>query len=67
VPDNNFLLTPSEIAGAEKLPATQEESATLALGAMYRHGGTGYMLEQGTKPGAISLILEANPLAMLGW
>lgn len=25
------------------------------------------MLEQGTKPSTISLVLMSNPLAMLGW
>jgi hypothetical protein len=37
------------------------------MGNRYLYGGTGYMLEQGTKPGAISLVLESNPLAMLAW
>ncbi|KAK4033180.1 putative epoxide hydrolase [Parachaetomium inaequale] len=64
---NNFLLTPSERAGVAHLPVTQVENATLALGDAYLYGGTGYMLEQGTKPGAISLVLMSNPLAMLGW
>jgi hypothetical protein len=64
---NNFLLTPSEKAGVAHLPVTEAENATLALANAYVYGGTGYMLEQGTKPGAISLVLMSNPLAMLGW
>ncbi|KAK4156497.1 putative epoxide hydrolase [Chaetomidium leptoderma] len=64
---NNFLLTPSEKAGVANLPVTPEENATLAIGAQFLYGGTGYMLEQGTKPGAISLVVMSNPMAMLGW
>ncbi|KAK0702453.1 Alpha/Beta hydrolase protein [Apiosordaria backusii] len=64
---NNFLLTPSETAAVGNLPRTPAEDASFALAADYLYGGTGYMLEQGTKPGAISLILDSNPLALLGW
>lgn len=64
---NNFLLTPSEKAGVAHLPATPEENATLALGALFLYSGTGYMFEQGTKPGTISLVLMSNPLALLSW
>lgn len=64
---NNFLLTPSERAAVENLPRTAAENATLAVAANYLYGGTGYMLEQGTKPGTISLILDSSPLALLSW
>jgi hypothetical protein len=64
---NNFLLRPSERGGVAQLPLTPEENATLAVGAHFLNSGTGYMLEQGTKPGTISLVLMTNPLALLGW
>ena len=64
---NNFLLTPSERAGVANLPTTQAEQGGLARANFFLYGNTGYMLEQGTKPGAISLVLESNPVAMLAW
>ncbi|KAK3305588.1 Alpha/Beta hydrolase protein [Chaetomium strumarium] len=64
---NNFLLTSSERAGVAHLPVTREENTTFALGAQFLYAGTGYLLEQGTKPGTISLVLMTNPVAMLGW
>jgi len=64
---NNFLLTSSERAAVKDLPVTSAENVSLALTAGYLYSGLGYMLEQGTKPGALSLILESSPAAMLGW
>ncbi|KAK3325961.1 Alpha/Beta hydrolase protein [Apodospora peruviana] len=64
---NNFILTPSEIASVADLPVTPGENASIAAGTAFRYSGVGYMLEQGTKPGAIALVSESNPLAMLGW
>ncbi|KAK3299449.1 Alpha/Beta hydrolase protein [Chaetomium fimeti] len=64
---NNFLLTDTERAGVAELPVTPQEKASLAAGAEFAYSGTGYMLEQGTKPGAISLVLMSGPMALLGW
>ncbi|KAK0641335.1 Alpha/Beta hydrolase protein [Cercophora newfieldiana] len=64
---NNFILTESERAALSKLPVTAAENASFARSAQYMYSGLGYMLEQGTKPAAISLILESTPIAMLGW
>ncbi|KAH6845623.1 Alpha/Beta hydrolase protein [Chaetomium sp. MPI-CAGE-AT-0009] len=64
---NNFLLTATEKAGVADLPLTPAEEAAIAFGESYLYAGTGYMLEQGTKPGAISLVLMSNPMALLGW
>ena len=64
---NNFLITATEGSGLENLPVTPEENATIAAAQQYLSTGTGYLLEQGTKPGTISLVLMTNPLALLGW
>lgn len=49
------------------LPVTPQENASLAISAVFYDSGTGYMLEQGTKPGTISMALGTNPLALLSW
>jgi microsomal epoxide hydrolase len=64
---NNFLITATEGSRLENLPVTPEEKATIAAAQQYLSTGTGYLLEQGTKPGTISLVLMTNPLALLGW
>ena len=64
---NNLLLTPSEKAAVAHLPLTPAENATLTRAAEFLNSGTGYLLEQGTKPGTISLILMTNPIALLEW
>ncbi|KAH6620698.1 Alpha/Beta hydrolase protein [Chaetomium sp. MPI-SDFR-AT-0129] len=64
---NNFLLTPSEKAGIAHLPVLPQEALTIAINKQFIYSGTGYMLEQGTKPGTISLALMSNPVALLAW
>ncbi|KAK0719301.1 Alpha/Beta hydrolase protein [Lasiosphaeris hirsuta] len=64
---NNLLLTPSEKAAVADLPLTEAENVSVTTGEEFLYGASGYMLEQGTKPGTISLVLESNPLAMLAW
>ncbi|KAK4139460.1 putative epoxide hydrolase [Dichotomopilus funicola] len=64
---NNFLLTPSEKAGVAHLPVLPQEALTIAINKQFIYSGTGYMLEQGTKPGTISLALMSNPVALLAW
>ncbi|KAK0620503.1 Alpha/Beta hydrolase protein [Immersiella caudata] len=64
---NNFLLTQSEREALSDLPITPAENASFALAAQYMYSGLGYMFEQGTKPGALALVVESSPLAMLGW
>ncbi|KAK0710075.1 Alpha/Beta hydrolase protein [Lasiosphaeria miniovina] len=64
---NNFILTPSEKAAVANLPVSPAENATLVSAQEFTDSGTGYMLEQGTRPGLISLVLMSNPVAMLEW
>ncbi|AEO60275.1 hypothetical protein MYCTH_2120346 [Thermothelomyces thermophilus ATCC 42464] len=64
---NNLILTPSEMSAVENLPVTSEEGATLARAAQFGDRETGYILEQGTKPGSLSLALMSNPMALLAW
>jgi len=49
------------------LPVTPEEATTLARAAQFGDRDTGYLYEQGTKPGGISLALMSNPMALLAW
>ena len=49
------------------LSVTPQEKASLAISQLFYDSGTGYMLEQGTKPGTIALALGTNPVALLSW
>ncbi|GAB1313722.1 hypothetical protein MFIFM68171_03932 [Madurella fahalii] len=64
---NNFLLTPSERASVAHLPVTPAENDSLSFAAELFYSGTGYLFEQGTRPGTISMALMTNPLALLAW
>ncbi|KAK3364856.1 Alpha/Beta hydrolase protein [Lasiosphaeria ovina] len=54
-------------AAVANLPVSLAENATLASAQGFINSGTGYMLEQGTRPELISLVLMSNPVAMLEW
>ncbi|KAK5659537.1 hypothetical protein OQA88_739 [Cercophora sp. LCS_1] len=64
---NNILLSRDQRKQTEGLPVTEEEGVALQRAATFFVNGTGYMVEQGTRPGTIGLILETNPLALLAW
>lgn len=66
---NNLILPPGETAKVVELnlPITPEENASLATSQGFFYSGSGYMLEQGTKPATISIALMSSPIALLSW
>ncbi|KIW41832.1 uncharacterized protein PV06_05439 [Exophiala oligosperma] len=46
---------------------TQQEVEGLQRVAEFSRSGTGYAIEQSTKPATIGLVLATNPLALLAW
>ncbi|KAM7192607.1 putative epoxide hydrolase [Naviculisporaceae sp. PSN 640] len=66
---NNLLLASAEIAKVVELnlPITPEENASLAASQGFFYTGSGYMMEQGTKPATISFALMSSPIALLSW
>ncbi|KAH8809006.1 Alpha/Beta hydrolase protein [Xylogone sp. PMI_703] len=59
-----FMSKPPEVSDAS---LSDIEKSGLERAKLFTSSGTGYLVEQGTRPSTIANVLSTNPLALLAW